>query len=79
MNNTYIIINVSELPLVHFDDIMEFSTNTLRYSLDNTKTVVKWIGSTPDFVNNLTTAEGPYTHSEILDILSGTDWTEPEV
>jgi hypothetical protein len=78
MNTTYIIINVSELPLVHFDDILEFSNNTLRYSLDGTKTVVKWHGIPPDFVKNLTTIEGPYTLEEILPILDGIEWTEPE-
>lgn len=79
MNTSYIIINVSELPLVHFDDVLENSTNTLRYSLDGTKTVIKWNGQTPDFVENLTTMEGPYTLQEILPILAGTDWTEPEI
>lgn len=78
MNTTYIIINVSELPLVHFDDVLENSTNTLRYSLDGTKTIVKWQGSDPDFLKDLTTVEGPYTLQEILPILEGTEWTEPE-
>lgn len=79
MNTTYIIINVSELTLVHFDDVLETSTNTLRYSLDGTKTVIKWNGQTPDFVENLTTMEGPYTLQEILPILAGTDWTEADI
>jgi hypothetical protein len=79
MNNIYIIIDVSELPLVHFDDILESFTSTLRYSLDGTKTVVKWRGPTPDFVKNLTTIEGPYTLEEILPILDGIEWTEPEI
>lgn len=76
---TYLIINISELPLVDFNDIKELSPNTLRYSLDGTKTIIKWDGDAPDFVPLLSTSEGPYTHSEILDILSGTYWTEPEV
>ena len=79
MNTTYIIINVSELPLVHFDDVLENSTNTLSYSLDGTKTIVKWQGSDPDFLKDLTTVEGPYTLQEILPILGGTEWTEPEI
>jgi hypothetical protein len=31
----------------------------------------------PDSVKALTTKEGPYTHSEILLILAGSDWTDP--
>lgn len=31
----------------------------------------------PDSVKALTTKEGPYTHSEILVILAGSDWTDP--
>lgn len=79
MNTTYIIINVSELPLVHFDDVLENSTSTLRYSLDETKTIIKWQGSDPDFLKDLTTIEGPYILQEILPILGGTEWTEPEI
>lgn len=79
MTTTYIIINVSELPLVHFDDVLETSTNTLRYSLDGTKTIIKWQDDTPNFVQNLTNIEGPYTIEEILPILAGTDWTEADI
>jgi len=39
---------------------------------------VKWDGGVaPDFVSELTTLEGPYTYSEILEILSGAEWTAP--
>ena len=31
----------------------------------------------PDSIKALTTKEGPYSHSEILSILTGTDWTDP--
>lgn len=31
----------------------------------------------PECVANLTTKEGPYNHSEILEILSDEDWTAP--
>jgi hypothetical protein len=31
----------------------------------------------PDSVKALTTKEGPYSHSEILLILAGSDWTDP--
>ena len=31
----------------------------------------------PESVNALTTKEGPYTHDEILLILAGSEWTDP--
>jgi hypothetical protein len=31
----------------------------------------------PESVNTLTTKEGPYSHDEILLILAGSEWTDP--
>lgn len=31
----------------------------------------------PNFVNNLTTKEGPYEWSEMISILTGSEWTAP--
>jgi hypothetical protein len=45
--------------------------------VDQNKTFVKWNGTTPSFVDNLTTKEGPYTHSEMLTILATPEWTDP--
>lgn len=71
------IFNVSELPLVNFNEVLETSVDTVRKSVDGTKTFVKWNGEQPSFVDNLTTKEGPYTHSEMLAILSTPEWTDP--
>ena len=71
------IFNVSELPLVNFNEVLETSVDTVRKSVDQTKTFVKWNGDAPSFVDNLTTKEGPYTHSEMLAILSTPEWTDP--
>jgi hypothetical protein len=64
-NRRYVIFNVSELPLVDFSKVLEESSARMIRSLDLTKTIVKWEGETPDFVNNLTTKEGIYTLEEI--------------
>jgi hypothetical protein len=45
--------------------------------VDETKTFVKWDGEQPEFVSELTTLEGPYTYTEILEILSTPEWTAP--
>ena len=77
-NREFIIFNVSEISLIDFSKVQETSEETLRKSIDNTKTFVKWDGETPEFVNSLTTKEGPYTYSEILNILSTPQWTTVE-
>jgi len=76
-NRSYMIFNVSEINSINFNEVMETSADTLRKSVDESKTFVKWEGSTPSSIEALTTKEGPYTHSQILSILSGADWTEP--
>ena len=76
-NRKYVIIESSEVGSVDFSEVMETSANTLRYSVDETKTLVKFVGDTPSFLDGKT----QYTHSEILNILSGPEWTpeEPEL
>jgi hypothetical protein len=70
------IFNVSELGSVDFTQVLEKSIDTVRKSIDETKTFVKWEGEViPPTVNNLTTKEGPYTYNEILTILSTPEWT----
>lgn len=78
-NRFYMIFNVSELGLIDFSKVLETSVETVRKSIDETKTFVKWEGLTPDCVNSLTTKEGPYTYNEILTILSGVNWTNNEM
>ena len=72
-NRKYVIIDASEVSSVNFSEVMETSANTLRYSVDETKTLVKFEGSTPSFLDGKT----QYTHSEILNILNGSEWTPP--
>ena len=75
----FLIFNVSEIPLVDFNSVMETSAETLRKSVDGTKTFVKWESpNTPEFVANMTTKEGPYTYDEILVILATPEWTNPD-
>jgi len=68
---------MTEIGLVDFSSILETSQSTLRLSLDGTQTVLKWEGSEPSFVSNLSSYGGSYTHSEILTIMATTAWTDP--
>lgn len=76
-NRKYLIIPNSEVSKVNFDEVLETSAETLRKSVDEAKTFIKWDGDNPSFVSNLTGTEGPYNHSEILDLLSGEEWNPP--
>jgi hypothetical protein len=76
-NRRFMIFNVSELNQIDFNSVLETSVDTVRKSVDETKTFVKWDGTMPTCVSNLTTKEGPYTYEEILTILSTPEWTDP--
>ena len=75
--STYIIINMTEVGLVDFNEVLETSEETLRLSVDGLQTVIKWGGGEPSFVSTLSSYDGPYTHTEILDILATPEWTDP--
>ncbi len=75
--NTYIIINMTEIGLVNFNEVLETSQSTLRLSVDETQTVLKWSGSEPSFLSSLSSYDGPYTHSEILTIMATPAWNDP--
>jgi hypothetical protein len=74
MSKKYVIINADEVSSVDFEQVFETSAQTLRYNIDpaGTKTFVKFEGATPDFLDGKT----QYTHSEILTILAGPEWTD---
>jgi hypothetical protein len=75
MNNlTYVIVDASELANVDFSQVKQSSADKLRYSLDGTKFLLKFEGDTPSFL----IGEPQYNQTEILNILSGSDWTPDE-
>jgi hypothetical protein len=75
-HRNFMIFNVSELGIIDFNEVLETSRDTVRKSVDETKTFVKWEGdNTPTSVDSLTTKEGPYTYNEMLTILATPEWT----
>ena len=74
-NRNYLIFNMSEVDTIDFSEVLESSVDTLRLSIDEEKSFIKWDGNTPSFVSDLTDTEGPYSHTEILEILSEEEWT----
>jgi hypothetical protein len=74
-NRKYVIFNVSELDKINFYEVQETSVDTIRKSVDETLTFVKYDGDEmPPSVSSLTTKQGPYTQTEILEIISTPEW-----
>ena len=76
-NRQYAIFSLTEIDKIDFSLVCETSADTLRKSVDETQSFIKWDGEQPAFVSTLETLEGPYTYTEILDILSTSEWTAP--
>jgi hypothetical protein len=73
----YVIFDMSEVGEINFSEVMETSQETLRLSVDGTKSFVKYEGTQPASVAALTTKTQEYTHAEILEILATSEWTAP--
>jgi hypothetical protein len=71
----YVIFNTSELDKIDFERVLETSADTVRRSVDGTMTFVKWNDTAPECVETLETKGEYVTHDEILEILSGPEWT----
>ena len=74
MSRKYVIIGADEVSSVDFSQVDETSADTIRYSVDGTKTFVKYDGAKPTFLYGKDT----YTHSQILTILATDEWTPDE-
>jgi hypothetical protein len=77
VDREFMIFNVSELNKINFNEVLETSIDTVRKSVNKTKTFVKWNGNVPPCVQSLATSEGPYTYDEMLTILATPEWTDP--
>lgn len=75
-NRDFMIFDTSETGSIDFNDVAETSIDTLRINVSGSRTFVKWNGDIPTSVSSLTTKEGPYTHQQILTILTGSEWTD---
>ena len=75
----FVIFDVAEIASIDFTQVLETSAETVRTSVDGTKTFVKWDNETvPPCVETLTTKSTYYTYDEILSILATSEWSSPE-
>lgn len=76
-NRRFVIFNVTELDQIIFGQVLETSADTVRKSVDGTKTFVKYNMPQPSSVAGLTTKSQEYTYDEFLVILDTPEWTAP--
>ena len=74
-NRQYVIFDVSELDSIDFTHVLETSADTVRRSVDGTKTFVKWESNVPLSVEALTTKGNYLTYEEMLSIMATEEWT----
>ena len=81
-NRNYVIFSVTELDKINFEEVLETSADTVRRSVDGTKTFVKWEDGAdvpvPPSVLALTTADPYLTHAQMLELMATPEWTEPQ-
>jgi hypothetical protein len=73
----FVIFNVTELNKINFNQVFETDADTVRKSVDLTKTFVKYDMPQPSSVASLTNKSQEYTYDEILNILATPEWTSP--
>ena len=65
---------MANISKVDFSQVHQTSEATLRLSVDEKQTVLKFTGNTPAFLVGLQ----QYTHLEILAIMNTPEWTNKE-
>jgi hypothetical protein len=70
----YTIISKYDVASIDFDQVLECNESHLHYSLDGSKTLVKYRDDQPSFLSGKT----EYDHAEILAILATDEWTDPD-
>ena len=70
-NRTYVIADTSEGSGFDFDQLIDINESYSRKSLDGSKILARYEGTQPSFLIGKT----EYNQEEILNILSGPEWT----
>ena len=73
-NRKWVIIDKDYVNSIDYSKVLETSADTLRYSVDGSKTFVKYEGLKPSFLTGKTV----YTHSQILTELAKDEWSEDD-
>jgi hypothetical protein len=70
----YTIISSSDLSNINYNEVLETSASTTRCSLDDTWAIIKYFDVTPLSITSLPYTPIEYTHNEIQNIITGSNW-----
>jgi hypothetical protein len=73
-DRSFVAFNTSEIDKIDFNYVLETDTTTLRKSEDGSLTFVKWTGSTPSFVGDLTTKQSIVSYTQISSDVNNSTW-----
>lgn len=73
----YVIFDCSEIYKIQFNQVLETSVDTLKKSIDGTKTFVKYEGEMPSSIVSINSKSQEYTQEEIISILNTSEWYNP--
>jgi hypothetical protein len=76
-NRRFVIFDVTELNQIDFNQVHETSEETVRLSVDGSKTFVKYDIPQPSSISALQTKSEEYTYEQMLEILQTEEWSEP--
>ena len=74
-NRRYLIIPTTITGSINFNEVHETSVDTLRLNVSGSETFVKYESGSRPSIYSVDYPE--YTHTEILSILTGSEWTTP--
>jgi hypothetical protein len=74
MSRIYVIVDSSEASSFDFSKLVDIDESYSRKSLDGSKILARFEGDTPSFL----IGEPQYDQSEILNILDGAEWSDPD-
>ena len=81
MAKSYITIKTTQIDTVDFSQLIE-NRDSLRYSLDDSEFVCKWIFGAPSIPSSVEAVpeadrSAIKTHAEILEIMATPEWSDP--
>ena len=78
-NRRWVFLNTSETGSLDFSQVLETNSESLRLNNSGSRTFVKYDGSMPSSVSGLSSKSAEYSHSPVLNVLTGSEWTWGEL
>jgi len=70
----YVLILAEQVSSVNFNQVLQTTEDTLRYSNDKSQALLKFRGDTPSFLEG----KRLYDYDEIMEVLNSPEWTQKD-